>query len=512
MHSSSKTCQPGLLEQSLKDELTDQQEECLAEHLSHCEACRRRLHLLAGTADDWSEVTDALSSVALDLPSPNENGEDSQPEALSRVRSTGSHPADIDPVDFAVSFLDPAAAPDTLGRLNNIEIQSVIGRGGNGIVLKGFQEELNRPIAVKVMSPHLATSAAARQRFAREAQATAAIVHPNVMPVLTVHSDSQLPYLVMPFVDCESLQERLDQRGWMTPIDVLRISYQVAEALAAAHAQGLVHRDVKPANILLDRNVDRVMLTDFGLARAVDDATLTRSGLIPGTPQYMSPEQARGEAVDTASDLFSLGSVMYAMSTGRPPFRAETSYGILKRVADEIPRPIRQLNGDIPDWLENLVRCLMEKRPENRLQSASEIARLLRECVAHLQHPSVNKLPVAVADLKPKRRISLVQKICLTIGISACAVLGWSMTSVMNAEPLRGTSAGLLLARTTMPPGTSIAGNIAGTTRHPDDEPPSEVIGNQYQPHEAWESDLIEDIESLNAQVETLLDSVHNEF
>jgi serine/threonine-protein kinase len=150
-------------------------------------------------------------------------------------------------------------------------------------VLKGFQEELNRVVAVKVMAPHLASVVAARKRFAREARATAAIVHPNVMPILHVDSSGQLPYLVMPYVDCESLQDRLDREGSLTILDVLRISLQVARGLAAAHAQGLVHRDVKPANILLEPGIERVMLTDFGLARAVDDATLTRSGLIAGT-------------------------------------------------------------------------------------------------------------------------------------------------------------------------------------------------------------------------------------
>ena len=185
-------------------------------------------------------------------------------------------------------------------------------------MLKGFQDELNRLVAVKVMAPHLASVVAARKRFAREARATAAIVHPNVMPVLHVDSSGQLPFLVMPYVDCESLQDPLDREGSLPMVDVLRISLQVARGLAAAHAQGLVHRDVKPANILLERGVERVMLTDFGLARAVDAATLTRSGLIAGTPHYMSPEQARGGAVDTRSDMFSLGSVRYGVSTVRP--------------------------------------------------------------------------------------------------------------------------------------------------------------------------------------------------
>ncbi|MEZ6043778.1 MAG: serine/threonine-protein kinase [Planctomycetaceae bacterium] len=278
-------------------------------------------------------------------------------------------------------------------------MKSVIGHGGNGIVLKGFQPELNRLVAVKVMAPHLAASAAARQRFAREAQATAAIVHPAVMPILSVNSTGQLPFLIMPCVDCESLQQRIDRVGGLSVVDVLRIGLQVARGLQAAHAQGLVHRDVKPANILLERGVERVMLTDFGLARAVDDASLTRTGLIAGTPQYMSPEQARGDAVDPRSDLFSLGSVLYVMATGRPPFRAETSYGILRRVTDETPRAVRELNPEVPEWLCAIILRLLEKSAADRFQTAEAVAELLEDCLAHVQQPAAIPLPITARSL-----------------------------------------------------------------------------------------------------------------
>src|SRR5947208_756630 len=136
---------------------------------------------------------------------------------------------------------------------------------------------------------------------------------------------------------------------------MLRIGLQIADGLSAAHAQGLVHRDVKPANILLENGVQRVKITDFGLARAADDASLTQSGTITGTPTYMSPEQAGGERLDQRSDLFSLGSVLYALCTGRPPFRAPNSMAVLKRVCEETPRSIREVNPEIPDWLEAII-------------------------------------------------------------------------------------------------------------------------------------------------------------
>ncbi len=269
------------------------------------------------------------------------------------------------------------------------------------------------------MAPHLATSAAARKRFLREAQAAAAIVHPNVMPILSVSEKAALPFLVMPFVACHSLQQRLDAEGTLPLVEVLRIALQVAEGLAAAHSHGLVHRDVKPANILLERGVDRALLTDFGLARAVDDATLTRSGVIAGTPQYMSPEQARGDAVDARSDLFSLGSVIYAMCVGHPPFRAETSYGILRKVTDTEPRAMRELNAEVPVWLERLVTRLMSKHRDDRFTDANHVSNLIRQCLAQVQHPMSQTIPQELAQPSVVKRshanlwVTLVAVICL---------------------------------------------------------------------------------------------------
>lgn len=380
-------CDPELLKQSLSEQLSEQAEERLIAHLDECKTCRQHLETLAGAPKDWSTIEEALK-------------EERYADTLHWSAISDS-PKPI-PTDFAVDFLLPSEQADSIGRLDDIEIHSVIGQGGNGIVLKGYQAELKRLVAVKVMAPALAASAAARQRFAREAQATAAIVHPNVMPILTVHSEGPLPYLVMPFVDCESLQQRIDNAGSLSVLDVLRIAHQVASGLAAAHAQGLVHRDVKPANILLEKRINRMMLTDFGLARAADDASLTRTGLIAGTPSYMSPEQARGDVVDVRSDLFSLGSVMYAMATGRPPFRAETVYGILRRVTDETPRPVHQVNSQIPLWLSALIAKFQHASPDERISDSETAAELLQECLAHVQQPTAFELPVTVRQMQAK--------------------------------------------------------------------------------------------------------------
>ncbi|MBS0205121.1 MAG: serine/threonine protein kinase [Planctomycetes bacterium] len=406
-------CERQHLQRLLDESLPETAERDVAEHVAHCPTCQAELEDMAAGRVWWKEASQRLSRSSFESAPAPSTSEGNTPDAAglpteleqNRRRTTANSTCDSDSdhfdYDFAVDFLEPSDDPTKLGRLGDCEIVEVIGRGGMGIVLKGFQQQLNRFVAVKVLAPHLATSGAARRRFAREAQATAAIVHPHVMAIHSVHATAKLPYLVMPFVACESLQERLDRQGPLDLKDVLRIGMQAALGLAAAHAQGLVHRDVKPANILLETTVDRVMLTDFGLARAVDDATLTRTGVIAGTPQYMSPEQANGDAVDARSDLFSLGSVLYAMCAGRPPFRAETTFGVLRRIREATPRPIREINSDIPEWLDRIVKTLLSKEAARRIDTASTIATLLERCLAHVQQPTSIPLPAEINHWSP---------------------------------------------------------------------------------------------------------------
>jgi serine/threonine-protein kinase len=292
-----------------------------------------------------------------------------------------------------LDFLAASDWPDSLGRLGTYEIKKVLGLGGMGIVLKAFDGALNRNVAVKVLSTHLAASGAARQRFLREARAAAAVVHEHVVAVHAVDEAAGLPYLVMEYVPGRSLQDRLDDQGPLSLVEILRIGMQAASGLAAAHAQGLVHRDVKPANILLENGVERARLTDFGLARAAADAGLTQTGTVIGTPHYMAPEQARGEPVDHRADLFSLGSTLYAMCTGYPPFRAETPLAVVRRVSDDEPRPIQDVNAEVPLWLTGVIGRLQAKNPSERFQSAGEVADLLSQCLAHVQQPSAVALP-----------------------------------------------------------------------------------------------------------------------
>ena len=384
-------CTDQQIEQFLDEQLGPADQMAFEEHLEECAACQQALMAHAARPQEWQEARDWLQAAVAGC---DANG--LSPAAGSDAGRSGNEVrAGIEAV---LRSLAPTDDPRMLGRMGPFEVQGVIGSGGMGVVLKGFDPALNRTVAIKVLAPHLAMSGSTRRRFAREAQAAAAVVHENVVAIHSVAEAGALPYFVMPYIRGASLERRVHERGPLRVTEILRIAWQAAAGLAAAHAQGLVHRDVKPANILLEDGVERLMLTDFGLARAVDDASLTRTGVIAGTPQYMSPEQARGETIDARSDLFSLGSVMYAMCTGRPPFRAETSYGILRRITDSEPRPIHEINPEIPDWLVAVVAKLHAKDPAKRFASAAEVATVLRQCLAHLEQPHLVGLPPQVTS------------------------------------------------------------------------------------------------------------------
>jgi serine/threonine protein kinase len=289
-----------------------------------------------------------------------------------------------------LGLLERSDVPGELGTLGPYRINEVLGRGGMGIVLKAFDPTLHRAVAIKVLAPQLATNNSARQRFAREARAAAAVRNEHVVAIHAVDEWKRLPYLVMEFIPGSSLQDRIDRTAPLDITSILRIGMQTAAGLAAAHAQGLVHRDIKPSNILLENGVERVKLTDFGLARAVDDASLTQSGVVAGTPLFMAPEQAQCETVDHRADLFSLGAVLYAMCTGRSPFRAPTTLGVLRRVSDDPHRPVREVNPEIPHWLAAIIDRLLAKDRAVRYQSAAEVSELLGRHLARRQRGQVD--------------------------------------------------------------------------------------------------------------------------
>jgi serine/threonine-protein kinase len=436
------TCDPGVIDLFLNDRLSDMERAAFEGHLDGCLDCRDALERLAAEPALWHEAHDALSSAGDEPVTSGLTAQEEQPAAASRADGDAVRPEQIR------GFLSPTDDPRMLGRFGGYEIAGVIGCGGMALVLKGLDVALNRYVAIKVLAPHLATSAAARARFAREARAAAAVVHENVVAIHSVSEANGLPYLIMPYVRGTSLQRRLDAQGALAVTEILRIGMQAARGLAAAHAQGLVHRDIKPANILLEDGVERLAITDFGLARAADDASLTRSGVIAGTPQFMSPEQARGEAMDARSDLFSLGSVLYMLCTGHAPFRAETSFGVLRRLTDDTPRPIREINPEIPEWLAAVVEKMHAKDPAERFQSASEVARLFEQCLAHVHQPAAVALPELLRKPPPLahgRRARIARWIaaaCATGLVIMAIGYAWRNQPGKNANQRGGDVAG----------------------------------------------------------------------
>jgi eukaryotic-like serine/threonine-protein kinase len=454
-------CDESRLKSFLDDDLADLEQAELADHLGACASCRHTLERLAAGTRLWAELRQLTPGAA------------NEPRFAPAMAPTGLHGA-ISPCDGgserdrSLEFLAPSDTPGSLGRMKNYEITQLLGRGGFGMVLKAFDPALSRVVAIKVLAPQLATSAAARGRFAREARAAAAVVHEHVVAIHAVDSWSNLPYLVMPFVAGRSLQERVDSDGPLGVKEVLRIGMQTAQGLAAAHAQGLVHRDVKPSNILLENGVERVKLTDFGLARAVDDASMTQSGVVAGTPQYMSPEQARGEAVDHRSDLFSLGSVLYFMCAGHPPFRASSTPAVLRRVSDDPPRPLREVNLEVPAWLADIVARLHQKDPGSRFASALEVADILGRLLADLQRGVPIAMPREVSAAAKPQRGRRKTAIAATVMIPALvlAFAGyWKSDSVLSLLPAIGQFAHADAANA--PPGRGQDGNVTLATREP---------------------------------------------
>ena len=407
------------LHEHLQGTLLAPEESDFVAHLGTCEFCQQSLVTIAAQ-DDWllraaaragrepATVDPRLSAVLSDLKTAKD---------------------DVNAVEDAPhwrDFLAPTDDPRYLGQLEQYCIISLVGQGGMGIVLKAFDEKLERTVAIKLLSPWMLHHPAARSRFLREARAAAAVRHDNVVIIHDVNESGRIPYLVMEYIEGQSLQERLDQNG---PLDwqvVLRIGIEAANALSAAHAHGLIHRDIKPANILLEDGKERVKITDFGLARALEDTTTTSSGIAAGTPGYMAPEQARAEAVDYRADLFSLGGVLYTLCTGRPPFEADSALATLKQVCESEPEPIQALNPTVPMALVGIIAKLQAKDPGDRFQTAEKVIAALVTCQGFSQTtklPRVNQHGSTQPQVLSSRRILAAAALFVVGGILAAQII-----------------------------------------------------------------------------------------
>ncbi|MEJ2212249.1 MAG: protein kinase, partial [Anaerolineae bacterium] len=318
------------------------------------------------------------------------------------------------------------------------EITAKVGEGGMAVVYKGYQQSLNRYVAIKVLRAELAQDKEFVERFRREALSVADLSHPNILHVYDAGFSDGVYYIVMAYVDGGSLKEMV-MRGPMDMDYAISIVAQVADALQHAHQHGLVHRDVKPNNILMTRD-GRPLLTDFGIAKAVHESTgLTRTGTSIGTPEYMAPEQIQGQKVDGRTDIYALGIVLYEMLTGWTPFSTTTPVATLYKQVNEPPPPLRQANINIPTWLEEVVLKALEKSPQDRFQQASDFAEALRQrqapASASTPAPTVigRTAPRTEAPSKPRGRL-------VPVLIGGIVLLVLALVAIVAAVLLSGGS------------------------------------------------------------------------
>ena len=292
-------------------------------------------------------------------------------------------------------------------------VGDLLGEGGFAAVFRVREQPLNRDVAVKVIDLGLTPSPSLAVRFVREARTVAQLEHPHIVPIYKVggHKNEVL-YIVMRCLDGPSLRQLLEKYGRLSVGDAGRIGRQVADALGYAHGFGVVHRDIKPDNILLDTS-GHVLVTDFGIAKAAQEASgtsqLTTEGMVVGTPQYMSPEQATGDAVDARSDIYGLGVVLYQMLAGSPPFDGESAQSILMKQATATPVPIRQLRSDVPPALAAVIERLLAKDPAERFQTAEQVSRAL-----------VEALPAAAGERVRVRGSAVAIRSLVGVGVAGC--------------------------------------------------------------------------------------------
>jgi serine/threonine protein kinase/Leucine-rich repeat (LRR) protein len=412
----------------------------LVAHLEQCPRCGEQFDELS-TNDDLARLlsappvlgsTPAPASEALDrlrqrlsllrpVPASDNTWNMRPPDSVSDAAEPP--PAVDDHTEVGFTFLTPPQQPDEIGRLGAYRVLKKLGSGGMGMVFLAEDPMLKRQIALKTLLPRVALNPESRQRFLREARAAAALDHPHIIAIHQVGEDHGVLFVAMPLLRGESLEDRLRRDTRLSPAEAARVAVEIADGLAAAHAAGLIHRDIKPGNIWLENQsgrdptdatpyqaLPRVKLLDFGLARSQsEDQRLTHSGMIVGTPAYMAPEQVDGKAVDARADLFSLGCVLYRMLTGKLPFEGESLMNLLASIFKHTPPPPHEVNPAVSAEFGRLTMRLLGKTPGDRPASAAEVREQLRRLRPEADDPTlVTRVPAPAPVRHPPHRRGLL--------------------------------------------------------------------------------------------------------
>ena len=390
--------------------LDDAMRQRLTTHLEACATCRDRLlRIQRQSRSEGTREGPLTPTMGWHAPDPDEPMDVSDELASC----------------FDFTLLTDSSRAEALGCLGKYDVLRVVGHGGMGVVFEAYDERLRRTVAIKVLNRNLSSNQTARRRFIREARAAAAINHPNVVTIYAVEEQRDLPFIVMECVHGDSLRDRLRAVRQLDSLTALRIGTQIAAGLAAAHAQGVIHRDVKPGNVMLE-GADRVKITDFGVARATsDNVELTSKGAALGTPSYMAPEQVSSNRVDARADLFALGCVMYALVRGRSPFLGQNVLDTAHRVLHTEPPRLDGGADGIPPFYADLVARLLEKDPDRRYQSAAEVADVLNRHLTQINLATSDQLPELLAPTRTKAVLHRPRWTFLAVaGLLALALLG----------------------------------------------------------------------------------------
>ena len=315
--------------------------------------------------------------------------------------------------------------------VDRYELGAVLGQGGMAKVYRGLDRQLGRQVAIKVLAPPFDRDREFVERFQREARAAAGLSHPNIVAVFDSGSDDGTHYIVTELVEGETLADRLRRDGPMPQAEAVAVAVDIARALAAAHERGLIHRDIKPGNVMLLPDA-RVKVVDFGIARAAGSDTLTNTGVVLGSTAYLSPEQASGQPVDERADLYALGCVLYEMLTGRVPFSADTPIATMYRHVNEDPPPPSTF-APISSELEDIVMRALEKDPRRRFASAFELEAALL-AVPLARSGDTMRLEPAAAETQPVGRIGALA--------AGGAIAGAAAADAVKTEPITTTSGG----------------------------------------------------------------------